>query len=489
MKFRIWWLIALGVVLMGVGMLGSRAALGAGSDTVAPGMDLVNATAGSQAVSSGAVITLDDISAIQTAVKGSKLSWWAQGSGTIGTDTRSTQADVYAVSGSFQDFHHMQMLFGSFLPRKEAGGMAAVLDSDLAYRLFGTYNAVGLELQYQGKTFEVCGVYKADDSVLGLMSGNGQFRAYVSGYDLVNAGTLKINGFEAQVPTGAPGEAVTTIKSAMQTQGVSAGSFLFEDMTEKMKLNDEAAALPAALLAVAALFVLLAVFIRAFRGTWRESVGSLQGDYFRNVAGSLAIRLGKLVVLIAASAGLVWLIWDLSGLKFYLPTRFIPGSWIDTTFYTGLIQSESQTALAAAAYPRYWWYSAWAASARLSEMLTMLACAGAIVAALSMRALFADRKAASLLAPRAKRPGEWDIPSLWLLCLTSYGVYALAAHLSGLPMLTSLNVLYAMALGLGVWVAAMHKEKIDGLFFQKTEIADMPAIEEAPVRRALGSAK
>lgn len=480
MKYKIWWLIALGVILMGAGMLGSLSAINAGKDTAAPGMDLVNVTAGSAAVSSGSTLTPDDAAAVQTAVKGSKIAWWAMGHGTIGTDTRSTQADVFAVSGTFQDFHHMDMMFGSFLPRKDEGSTAVVLDSDLAYRLFGTYNAVGLDVQYQGMTFQVCGVVRADDSLLGLMSGDGQFRAYVSGYGLVSTKKLTIAGLEAQVPSGAPGEAVSTIQTAMQQQSIPTGSFLFEDMTEKVKLASETAALPAALLSVAALLVLLAFIVRVFRGIWRESAVDLHEDYFRNVAARLGWRLVRLLALIAASAGLVWLIWSLSGLKFYLPTRFIPGSWIDTKFYTGLIKSESQTALTAAAYPRYWWYSAWVASTSVAGMMEGLAYAGTIVTALSLRSLFADRKAAALV-PSAKRAGAWDIPSLWILALLSYGVYALAAHLSGLPFYSGLRTLYALALGLAVFDSAMHKEKLEKLFFRKIE-KEAEIAEETPAK-------
>lgn len=463
MRQRIWWLIAAAVLLAGVGMMGSQAVLKAVSGPAAGPSDLISVTEGS---SSNAALKLDDIDAIESAIDGAKLSWWAVGRGAIGADERNTQAEVYAVSGAFEDFHHMDMLYGSFVPRAE-GGMAAVLESDLAYRLFGTENAVGLEVKFMGMTFQVCGVCRSDSSLLGMTSGNGSFRAYVSGDGLISAGKMSIGGFEALVPRGAPGESLQSVTAAMQSQNVSTGSFLIEDKTEQAQLNGEKALIPLILLAVSAMLVLLAFFIRICRGVVRESIAILKDSYFRDVWGALLWRLGKLVLLLGASAGVCWLMWEGVGLKFFLPAKYIPASWIDLTFYTDLIKSESQAAIAAQAYPRQWWDIACSGAVGLSGTFNILALAGCIAAALSLRALRADRRLAAALAPGGKTRGVWDAPVLWLLALLSFCAAMLFDAWIGLPLYSQLGALLTLALALGAWALNMHKEELEKFFFKK----------------------
>lgn len=466
MKFKIWWLIAAGVLMMGIGMMGSQAALAAGVSAIPAGYDLLAAAAGANTAKT---LSLDDIADMQASVEGSRLSWWARGQGTIGTDDRSTSAEIYAVSGAFQDFHHMDMLYGSFLPRAETGATAAVLDNALAYRIFGTENAVGMEVTFSGQSFQVCGVYRADDSILGLMSGGGQFRAYLSGYDLIATDKLAIGGFEAIVPGGAPGESLSKLKTAMQTLNISASAFLFRDITEQQQLDAEVSVLPSAVLALSAMIMLLVFFIRAARGIARESLTILRDGYMRDVWGALLWQFTELILLLGASAGLAGILWSNVNLDFILPAKYIPSSWIDLSFYTALIQSESQAAIAALAYTPQWWDSAMQAAVNLSHGLNILAFAGLLTVALSMRILWADRRHAAALAPSATAMGRWDVPVLWGMAVLSIGMALLLTAAVGLPVYTGMNMLIVLTLGLGVWALAMNRERLESYLFIKIE--------------------
>jgi heme/copper-type cytochrome/quinol oxidase subunit 2 len=455
---------------MGLGMMGSQAVLKAATPATS-GNDLITAsatgTSGNSSGNTSTAVTLDDLTAVQSAIEGSSLSWWAESKGTIGTDARNTQADVYAVSGAFGDFHHMDMLFGSFIPRTRSGGMACVLESDLAYRLFGTQNAVGLEVQFMGKTFQVSGIVKSDPSLLGMLSSDGAFRAYISGYDLIDQKKMTVGGFEMLVPRGAPGESLQAVKSAMQSQNIGTGSFQLTDQTDQMKLDAEIALIPLVLLGVCAALVLIAFFIRAMRGMFRESLALVHEDYFSNVAGSIAWKLGKLVILLGVSVGVVLLIFKGIGLNFYLPAKYIPSSWIDPSFYSGIIKTGAQNAIAAQAYPRQWWNIAYSSAVSLSGILNAVAVIGLIASSLSLRALRADRRYAAEIERSKKARGVWDAPVLWILAFASFcGVMIMEAWM-GLPVETSLGALLALALSLGVWALAMHKEEAERLFFKE----------------------
>ena len=461
MKWKIWWLIAAGVLLMGVGLMGAQAVLAAGRPSVPTGYDLLTAVAGSE----GADITPTDIDELKPLIEGALLNWWALGSGGISTDSKSTTADVWATTGAFQDFHHMDMLYGSFLPRAGSGATAAVLDNNLAYRLFGTENAVGLEVKFQGRTFQVCGVAHADDSLLGLMSGNGAFRAWVSGYDLVATGAMKTGGVEAFVPRGVPGEGLAKLKAAMQDQGLPTSELHFTDRSDAMRLDAEAAAIPPVLLFLSAALILVLFLVRAVKGIALEAVAILRGGYFRDVWGAIAWRLGKLLLLIGAAAGTAWLLWANAGLDFYLPAKYIPGSWIDIEFWKDLIASESQAAVSAAAWPAQWWDTAYAASVALARGLNTAAVFGMLTAALSLRALWSDRRLQYAANPNAASPGLWDVLALTALAGLSAGVTALLTAAVGLPVHPSLSAIVVLAVSLIVWALAVNRRKVEKLLW------------------------
>ncbi len=464
MKHRIWWLVALGVLLMGLGLNGARAVMAAGSAAVPEGVDLIEVTVGSEAQSA---VGLDALAEAQAQLEGSRLSWWALGRGTIGTDDRNTIADVYGVTGAFQDFHHMDMLYGSFLPRTRNGSNAVVLESDLANRLFGTENAVGLAVEFMGVTFQVCGVCRTDSSILGLVSSNSQFRAYVTGYDLVNTGKLEIGGMEALLPEAAPGVAMQTLKTALQEQGLPTASMLFADSTDRRRVDDQLTSLPLAAVSLSAMAVLLAIVLRSARGLFLEARGILREDYFRNAWGALLWRVGKLLLITVAAAALSWFLWRLVGLEPYLPAKYIPGSWIDLSFYQELIRSESQAAIEAASYSRQWWAVSRETALAIGRALNSLAVLGAVTAALSLRVLWADRKWEGASRTPVHNPGRWDIPVLWGLALLGYGLSLLLTAAVGLPLYTSTDVPAVQGIALTLWALALHRDTLDRFLFKQ----------------------
>lgn len=467
MKHRIWWIIAAGVLLMGLGMMGAGAVLKDGSPTVPQGCDLISVTAGTNASQSSAALTLQNISDMQTNLKGAMLSWWAEGTGavsTTGTVSGNAQADVYAVAAAFQDLHPVRMVYGTFLPRVENGSHAVVLDSSLAYSLFGTENAVGMDIQFSGITYQVCGVYRADSSLLGLLTGGSLPRAYITGYDLISSGKLTIGGYEAILPHAAPGVSLQSVQSAMQTEGVPTSAFYMTDKTQQVALDTEVSLAAQALLAISAMLVLLLFFLRVARGIFREALAILNSSYLSQVWGSLLWRLVKIVLILTGFAAMCWLLWSCVGLNFNLPAKYIPGSWIDTTFYTTLIKTESQAAIAARNYPLLWWDAAYNGAVGLSHGLDLIAMLGMVLTALGLRALWADRKTAGA-DPRASQSLK-DIPALWGWAVLSVVAFLLMNYWTGLPLRTAWGALGVLALSLSVWACAMHKTRFESFFYK-----------------------
>ena len=91
-------------------------------------------------------------------------AWSAIGKMYVSTDRANTETEVLAVGGQFFDFHPMELLSGSYLRWDDITRDRVVLDELLAWLLFGSSNVAGLDVEINGRPFEIAGVVRQDES-------------------------------------------------------------------------------------------------------------------------------------------------------------------------------------------------------------------------------------------------------------------------------------------------------------------------------------
>ncbi len=445
-------LVFFGLLMITAGMIVGGSLAAAGSPSWLTEKDYIEATA-----SSAAAVSSEEMKDLSESLS-SPVAWWGNEAGIVSADRRQTRADIYAVGGPFTDFHPVRMLKGSFISPLGDNGNSIVLDEGLAWELFGTTDAVGMEAEFQDRTYTVTGICAGDASLLGMLSGNGLNRAYIG----LNAQEpIRITGMAAALPVSLPGKSLQSVKDALGSLGKNAGDFLFRDFTENAKLDAESAGLPALVLAAIFTAIIIACTKAALNSMARELRLFLKETYFSDSWRTVLRHIGFMALAAAVAAGIVFLIWLLTDFPFFLPGRFIPGSWIDFDFYKNLLQTQAQERITAFGYIPLHWNIARDAAMHIAGTMNMAALAGMAVFGAGL-ALLRDAREMQTGSIKGLKSGAMDITMVWIFLIASIGAGFLICSAMGIgtelpPGRTA--ALCAVLTGWAGWI--LYRERIN----------------------------
>lgn len=162
---------------------------------------------------------------------------WAYTYGTSTTvsvqGSKSTvTAATIAADGDFFVFHPMKMLYGSYFLNDTSNPMGIVIDRDLAWKLFGAENIVGMTVSISGEEFTVSGVCEpeSDSGIYGYTYGT-RPRMYMSytGYTKTVGNDNSVTIFEAALPNSVKSFAKNIFDGVVQMN---------EETTEIVEVTD-----------------------------------------------------------------------------------------------------------------------------------------------------------------------------------------------------------------------------------------------------------
>ncbi len=127
-------------------------------------------------------------------------------------------ANVMFVGGNFFTFHPLEFLYGSPFTHDPTLPDGVVLDEDLAWRLFGTLNVVGMEFTWNERVLTVTGITARERDTAAYEKSYGELpRMYMSSYGY-HAGNYSEGGyttFEAALPNPVDGFADNIFRTAV----------------------------------------------------------------------------------------------------------------------------------------------------------------------------------------------------------------------------------------------------------------------------------
>lgn len=89
-------------------------------------------------------------------------AWSSESKMTVTGDQGTTEAPVLAVGGQFFEFHPLRLLSGSYIAEGDLSPDRILLDSELAWELFGGTELTGMRVQVNGAEFVVGGVVERE---------------------------------------------------------------------------------------------------------------------------------------------------------------------------------------------------------------------------------------------------------------------------------------------------------------------------------------
>lgn len=169
----------------------------------------------------------------------------------------SAEVTLTGVSGDYYLFHPMKMLAGAFLSDDTLDPKKIVIDKELAFKLFGSYNAVGSEVMINERAYTIVGVLEYGDTKIDKKTSGDLVHAYIlfeelnylssaaanltgtTSQDAVfdsegqESPALAITCYEVVLPNKIRGIALQNLQNAMETAGKVEKNFLFVDNTDR----------------------------------------------------------------------------------------------------------------------------------------------------------------------------------------------------------------------------------------------------------------
>lgn len=113
----------------------------------------------------------------------------------------SVKVNAIGVGGDFFLFHPLKLVEGSYFSGDNIMKDLVVIDTDTAWKLFGSYNVIGQIVEIGSVRHVVVGVVEKETGKLNDLAGNGGPTLYLSYDSLKTNGTITyLNSFEALMP-------------------------------------------------------------------------------------------------------------------------------------------------------------------------------------------------------------------------------------------------------------------------------------------------
>lgn len=162
-----------------------------------------------------------------------------------GNSISSVDAQIVGVEGNFTAFHPFMFESGGFIPQTVIDPNSIVLNNNLAWRFFRSYDVVGRTVSLWNQEFTVIGVVSEPSDSLAKKTGSEEPRAYVHFSSLESYATdesshqeIAILCYEAMLPELVRGVARTDIINALPTYSSISPSMYIVSNTGRFGIDD-----------------------------------------------------------------------------------------------------------------------------------------------------------------------------------------------------------------------------------------------------------
>ena len=137
----------------------------------------------------------------------------ASGEVSLSTEQGSTKVKAYGVGGDFFQFHPLKLVYGGYFSESDLMQDRIVIDTETAWKLFGSNDVAGMFVKINGIPHMVVGVYEREDGYFNDAAGNGVSSVYVSHKTLYQHGQYHgLETAEYLIPNPVSGFAVDLVQ-------------------------------------------------------------------------------------------------------------------------------------------------------------------------------------------------------------------------------------------------------------------------------------
>lgn len=249
-------------------------------------------------------------------------------------------AVVAGADSTYGMFHGFDFLDGGFLLAENPGAVkSAVISEALAWALFRTTRAAGMELEVYGKPFRITGVFRCPDDILHTLVKPGLPDVFLPAEFML---ALDDQAYIASVEVAVDDSVIfggntERVNAALRRTGADTARFTVTDFTSGRK----SIAQKPVLIVIAAGFITVLLstvyLIKSILGFIRE-MWKVHRECRLNPPPSVWLKRGLRLILPAAVIAALVLLWHHSHFKLYVPAEYLPGETLDGQKYQELLQ-------------------------------------------------------------------------------------------------------------------------------------------------------
>ena len=132
----------------------------------------------------------------------------------------SVTASATGVGGAFFQFHPLRLRSGSYIDSRDLMRDRVVLDEELAWKLFGSYDVAGMEVSIGGRPYFIAGVIDREDDFASARTYSDGPGIFVSYQTLENAGDALFTCYEVILPDPISGFAKSLVTDSFQDPNI-----------------------------------------------------------------------------------------------------------------------------------------------------------------------------------------------------------------------------------------------------------------------------
>ncbi|ABR50806.1 hypothetical protein Amet_4740 [Alkaliphilus metalliredigens QYMF] len=293
--------------------------------------------------------SIDDIKRLKRELATEEISYTVQ-SGSINTsvsnDSSTLPVRLTGVDHMYPLFYGLMIEEGSFITRQqeEEGAMVAVIDEELAWKLFKTVNATGKNIDIFGNVFRIIGVVKKDDTLIEKVTDEGLPKVYIPSEVILDIdSTSRITALQIKTDNaGRLDENVTNVSTALRQIGQNPSNYNIIDFNLRYELMEQLLLLFVFIIGMISIFILMVHAKNLIIKLYSLIRDGCKTDYLTNV-----IKYHRRIIatcffeMTGVSLGII-LFW--LGIRFspYIPSHYIPDELINISYYLDLIKSVIQ---------------------------------------------------------------------------------------------------------------------------------------------------
>ncbi|KPU46145.1 macrolide export ATP-binding/permease protein MacB [Oxobacter pfennigii] len=300
--------------------------------------------------------TMDDIRHMQEfSFKDTDMAYSSAEKSAVSYKDSRTEAEVYGVNYKYGMFHQIEFKSGSFITEGNKDEKVAVVDENLAEKLFNNDNVVGMPIELYGQEFKIIGVIKGDESIVQAITDSGLGNIYIPVEQmLIYDENSEITSFEVKAGGNITGQNISKAKEALGSIGKNALDYKIIDYNLENILVSQKTRLCIFMAGMSAIIMLLYLIKKRAVDIYSIIKSGLKEDYFSDVLKLKCLMITMTMLEMVVIFVFIYLLWDNIKFSLYIPAEYVPNELIDIDFFSGLFKSLAQTKVQNAGYvPTY----------------------------------------------------------------------------------------------------------------------------------------